>query len=321
MEPEETRHFVPGHLLSDQFDPVQYLDDALPSLALTSKGTSARQARSAQVQSVYSETQDFLSKLNTYNVRTSTELTTLTDEILRSGNRLAYEVEVLRSDAGNLFDLLSVTLQDDIKHFVRDEAGQDGNPASTVDLKDAQKISSSNRDPEFMHQLRLLGHVKSRLEEVIRVFGDALKWPIPPSDVSVTSSLISVSAPELGVANSAEDDRARATIRQYREEITDLLHSEGGGQAGLNAAQKRVESFQDLAIVWKGTAEEKARNKVVDGFAKIVEDRRRALGSSSQATKSQVDLARSNGQPSRLGTPSSAAGGLWRKLRDEMNLD
>lgn len=311
-------------LLDDQFDAVQYLDDILPSLNLTSKGQPAKQNRVAAVQSVSVETQSLLSKLNTYNIRTSTELTNLTDEILRSGNRLAYEVEVLRSDAGSLYDMLSTTLQQDIRQFVHQQAA---NPDIGLDAADESgqtpisKASAVSGDPEFMQQLRLLGHVKLRLEEVIRVFGDALKWPIPPSDVSVASSLISVSAPELGVASSAEDDKARATIRQYREEINDLLNSDGGGQAGLDAASKKVQSFQDLAVVWRGTAEEKARNRVVDGFAKIVEDRRRALGSSNQNSKSYFDSAKSGTQPSRLGTPGSAAGGLWRKLRDEMYLD
>lgn len=322
MDPDESQSALLEGLLEDQFDAVQYLDDMLPSLNLTSKGQSAKQNRVAQIQSVSVETQSLLSKLNTYNIRTSTELTNLTDEILRSGNRLAYEVEVLRSDTGSLYDLLSTTLQQDIRQFVQRQAT---NVDVDVDSVDANGLNSTSNtvsgDPEFMQQLRLLGHVKLRLEEVIRVFGDALKWPIPPSDVSVASSLISVSAPELGVASSAEDDKARATIRQYREEINDLLNSDGGGPAGLNAASKRVQSFQDLAVVWRGTAEEKARNRVVDGFAKIVEDRRRALGSSNQNSKSYFDSAKSSTQPSRLGTPGSAAGGLWRKLRDEMYLD
>lgn len=305
-------------LLDDDFDAVQYLDNALPTLALTSKAQTGKQNRSAQIQAVSLETQGLLSRLNTYNVRTSTELTGLTDEILRGGNRLAYEVEVLRSDANSLYDLLSTTLQEDITYFVQQEVARDDSEDVSGQAL-APETSRLNQDPDFMQQLRLLGHVKSRLEEVIRVFGEALKWPIPPSDVSVASSLISVSAPELGVANSAEDDKARATIRKYREEITDLLSSEAGSQAGLDAASKRVEDFQNLAVVWAGTAEERARNRVVEGFAKIVEDRKRALGSSNQ--NKYLDSAKSNGQPSRLGTPGSAAGGLWRKLRDEMYLD
>lgn len=319
MDLDENRHTVPDGLFDEDFDPVKYLDNILPNFTLTSKIQAGKQNRSGQIHAASTEIQSLVSKLNTYNVRTSTELTGLTDEILRSGNRLAYEVEVLRSDANSLYDLLSNTLQRDISYFVQKEALRNG--AENVDDLDLTSEASSRLPgPEFMQQLRLLGHVKSRLEDVIKVFGEALKWPVPPSDVSVASSLISVSAPELGVANSAEDDKARAVTRQYREEITDLLSSEGGGQAGLEAATRKVEGFQNLVTVWRGTAEERARNRVVEGFAKIVEDRRRALGASNQ-NKSYLDSVKSSSQSSRLGAPGAAAGGLWRKLRDEMYLD
>lgn len=303
------------------FDPVEFLNNSLPSLSLTSQNT-AKQSRPLQLQAASTEMQNELAKLNALNARSSAELTSLTDEILRSGNRLAYEVEVLRSDANSLYDLLSETLREDIQLFVRDE--QMMPPTTTPADEVADSSSLNNRDPEFMQQLRLLGHVKSRLEQVIKVFGDALKWPIPPSDVSMASSLISVSAPEFGVQSTAEDDKARQVIRQYREEISDLLNSEGGGYHGLEAAQKRSGEFQDLALIWKGTAEEKARNRVVDGFSKIVEDRRRLLDSQSQSRRGPYDSGRSSAQPSRTGTPSIPSGGLLgglRKLRDEIYLE
>lgn len=319
MTASGVRDEVSEHLLEEDFDAIQYLNDTLPSLALTSQGT--KQNRTSQLQSTSTEITSRVSKLNAYNARVSTELTTLTEEILRSGNKLAYEVEVLRSDANSLFDLLSETLQEDIQQFVRQDAASKGSGSA----KDVAAMSfEAKNDPDFMQQLRLLGHVKARLEEVIRVFGDALKWPIPPSDVLVASSLISVSAPELGVASTAEDDKARATIRQFREELSDMLHTEGGGIAGLEAANKKLGEWQDLALVWKGTSEEKARNRVVDGFAKIVDDRRRQLESQGRTKRPQQDAARNSGQPSRSGTPSLPTGGLFgglRKLRDEIYLD
>ena len=310
---------ISDRLLNADFDAIQYLNNTLPTLNLTSQG--AKQNRTSQLQSSSADVQAQLSNLNAYNARVSTELTVLTDEILRSGNKLAYEVEVLRSDANSLFDLLSETLKEDIQQLVRNETSV----GSSADEEGAEATAvESKGDPDFMKQLRVLGHVKARLEEVIRVFGDALKWPIPPSDISVASTLISVSAPELGVANSAEDDRARAAIRQFREELSDLLSSEGGGVAGLEAAQKRLDEWQNLALVWRGTAEEKARNRVVDGFTKIVDDRKRQLESQHRTRKPQHDSARNNTQPARSGTPSLPAGGLFgglRKLRDEIYLD
>lgn len=314
---------VPESILDDDFDAVQHLNDTLPPLNLTSNAASAKQNRVAQFQPTVSELQSQVARFSAYNARTSAELASLTDEILRSGNRLAYEVEVLRSDANSLSDLLSETLRDDIRHFVQ-KPYEAGGTKVQEGPEVANGTSESINDPEFMKQLRLLGHVKSRLEEVIQVFGNALKWPIPPSDVSIASSLISVSAPELGVANTAEDNKARATIRQYRDEISDLLNSEGGGMAGLDAAQKRVDEFQNLALVWRGTTEEKARNRVVEGFGRLVEDRRRAIDSQQQTRRAHMDSNRSSPHPSRSGTPSLPGAGLLgnlRKLRDEIYLD
>lgn len=308
-------------LLDEKFDAVEFLNDSLPSLNLSSQ-TTVKQSRPLQLQSASTELQSELTKLNTLNARTSTELTTLTDEILRSGNRLAYEVEVLRSDANSLYDLLSETLREDIQLFVKNEQITEAD--SALSSHDQTNVRSSSGDPEFMQQLRLLGHVKVRLEQVIKVFGDALKWPIPPSDVSMASSLISVSAPELGVQSTAEDDKARHIIRQYREEISDLLNSEGGGHNGLEAAQRRLATFQNLALIWKSTAEEKARNRVVDGFSKIVDDRRKVLDSQGQSRRGPYDSGRNSAQPSRTSTPSVPSGGLFgglRKLRDEIYLE
>lgn len=317
---------LPSRLLLPEFDPIQYLNDSLPNLNITSQGSSANKNRVAQLLASSTDIQAQLAKLNAYNVRTSAELTASTDEILRSSNRLAYEVEVLRSDANTLFDLLSETLKDDIRHFVGDDM-----VVKMGDIADEAKDevtrnggSRGTSDPEFMQQLRMLDHVKSRLEQVVQVFGEALKWPIPPSDVSMASSLISVSAPELGMANSIEDDKARAIIRHYREELVELLNSEGGGYAGVDAAQKRVEEFRVLALVWKGTAEEKARSRVVDSFAKVVDERKRALNAQNQASRPNLDPSRSSAQVSRISTPVLPAGGLFgglRKLRDEIYLD
>ncbi|KAJ9660229.1 hypothetical protein H2198_002735 [Neophaeococcomyces mojaviensis] len=326
MDVDEDRTDLSGGILASDFDPVQYLNDSLPNLNLTSQGPSAKQSRTAQLLSSSTDIQGQLGRLNAYNARASAELTALTDEILRSSNRLAYEVEVLRSDANGLFDLLSDTLKDDIRHFVADDMLV--GPNGSTDEVHSEVVQHGGlrgpTDPEFMQQLRMLGHVKSRLEEVVHVFGEALKWPVPASDVSVASSLISVSAPELGVVSSAEDDKARTTIRQYREEIVDLLSSEGGGYAGVDAAQKRVSQFRNLALVWKSTVEEKARSRIVDSFAKVVDDRKRALSAQNQGSRPYLDSTRSSAQPSRTGTPGLPTGGLFgglRKLRDEIYLD
>jgi hypothetical protein len=243
-------------------------------------------------------------------------LTTLTDEIIRSGNRLAYEVEVIRGDLNGLHELLTESLRDDIHLFVQ-EQGTSG--ATELNNGDNPK------DPDFIKQLRMLGKVKARLEAVITIFGEAMKWSMPTSDMN--STLISVSAPELGIQSTEEDDKARETLRAIRGEINDLLAS-ASGYDGVNAASQRVEEYRQLALLWKGTGEERARTKFVDNLIKVVEDRRKTLDSkkAAQGTKPE-GVHRSNsasGRNQRGSGEMGGAAGLFRnlqRLKDDLYLD
>ena len=301
-------------LSNPTFDAVHYLNDILPNFTLSPQ--SAKQNRALSLQNASSDTQSLLAKINTYNVRSSSELTSLTDEILRSGNRLAYEVESLSGDVNNFYETLSEGLKADIDHFVHNEVAGLDFPGSS------EQRGKAKEDPAFITQLRTLSQVKARLEAVVAVFGEGMKWPLPPSDQSIANSLVSVSAPELGIQSTDEDDKAREAARVIRAEIQELLDSEGGGQLGLNAATKRVEEYRELATIWKGTTEEKPRARSVETLAKLVEDRRRALESRAQRSKSSDATRRSASAQGRI--PKSNTGGLFRnlaKLRDEMYLD
>jgi hypothetical protein len=101
-------------------------------------------------------------------------------------------------------------------------------------------------------------------------------WTFPPSEVSVTSSFLSVSAPEPGSDMHSTEEKGQQVSKQLRDEIADLLIG-GDPIDGIEAAAKRVEELKELAIVWKGTAEERARTKFVESLAKMVEDRHRDL--------------------------------------------
>lgn len=318
-----------------QFDPVQFLNETLPALNLTNQVSSSKQTRTTILQSTSTDVQAFLLKLNTHSVRSSSDLTVITDEILRGGNRLAYEVEVLRGDVSNLYELLTDSLKEDISRFVFDEATQQTADSLTAEVTDAPALGvrdddTTIRDPEFIRQLRLLGNVKSRLEAVIHVFGEALKWPIAPSEVSMATSLISVSAPEFGMASSSEDDKARDYTKKLRDGIIEVLDSDGGGLAGLEAASNKVNDIRDLSQLWKGTVEERARNRVVEGLANLVEERKKLLETRSAPPRSNTDGsgARSSSMPGRAGRlvegSTNTAAGLFRnlqKLRDEIYLD
>ena len=72
------------------------------------------------------------------------------------------------------------------------------------------------------------------------------------------------------------EEKAQQVSKKLRDEIADLLTG-GDPVDGIEAAAKRVEELKELAKVWKGTAEEKARLKFIESLAKMVEDRHREL--------------------------------------------
>ena len=109
-------------------------------------------------------------------------------------------------------------------------------------------------------------------------------------------------------------------MKKLRKEVTELLDSEGGGYAGLDAANRRVEALRTLATVWNTSAEEKARNRFVDSLANIVEDRRRTL---DQADQNQRQ-SKSRSETRRDSDSGAPAGGLFRnlqRLREEIYLE
>lgn len=308
------------------FDPVTFLNDHLPSLNLSSQSQTQKSARTTQIQNASTDTLNLLSTLNVSNIRSTAELTSLSDDVIRSGNRLAYEVEVLRGDVNGLYDLLTESLQDDINLFVQKASDEKEDPE--IDAEDVQSLKSPTQDPDFIVQLRLLGKVKARLESVIAIFGEAMKWPVPPSELPGGSNLISVSAPELGIQNTEEDDKAREVLRNIKSEITELLNSGSNDYASLEAASQRVDEYRQLALLWRATGEEKVRTKFVDTLARLVEDRRKALQARkiSQDVKPDTALRPSSamGRISKASSEVTGAAGLFRnlqRLKDDLYLE
>ena len=194
------------------FDPAEFLNDVLPPLTLASpQSYTPRGSTAVSLAELSTQVQSILTQINAQNVRLSNNLTQLTDEILRSGNRLAYEVEVLRGEAIGLSETLTEALRDDIARFVPDtvESNREANPESEDDGEKAQAVNNGEetvRDPEFITKLRTLNQVRARLEEVVQTFGDSMEWPLPPSETSLTSSFISVSAPEPGSEAQSQEE-------------------------------------------------------------------------------------------------------------------
>jgi hypothetical protein len=280
--------------LMPSFDPADFLNATLPPLSVST--TSSQPLRHAPIPlaELSTQTQTLLSHLGAHTTRLSNALTQLTDEILRSSSRLAYEVEVLRGETLGLSEMLADNLKDDVEKFV--PKGVSATVAEHTSPLTRQRKSSTPRPdtpkatssatleetsepslPPYITQLRTLSLVKNRLESVIKVFGDAMDWTLPPSEVSIASSFISVSAPEPGSESHSREEKGQEVSKKLRDEIAGLLLHTMDGEDGLKSATQRVEELRDLATVWKGTAEEKARGKFVDGLAKMVEDRRKEL--------------------------------------------
>lgn len=331
------------------FDPAEFLNDKLSPLTVASTQPNASRATGAvPVTELSAQVQSLLSQISAQNVRLSSTLSQLTDEILRSGGRLAYEVEVLRGETIGLSETLTEALRDDITKFapnapadditgdtertakVEKETAGDTTPQPTP--QEAEEEGEKNMaagDPEYVTNLRTLNQVRSRLEDVVQAFGDAMEWPLPPSEISFSSSFISVSGPDLGADGHSREEKGQEIMTKLRNEVSALLDSEGGGQGGLAAATRRVEALRTLVAVWKGSAEEKARTRFVDSLAKIVDDRRRALNQQTQPQQTDYNprsqhRSRPSMEQRRDSDSGAPGGGLFRnlqRLREEIYLE
>jgi hypothetical protein len=254
----------------------------------------------SSVAELSTQAQALITQLNAHTTRLSNTLTQLTDDILRSGSRLAYEVELLRGETLSLTETMNESLQGDIRKFVpegqalvrpeearRDEArkggsrseGEDGGEGGGNDGKPKAAAETLTGDyPDYIQELEKLTLVRARLDSVIKTFGDAMDFVFPPSELSIGSSFLSVSAPEPGSEQQSSEEKGQQVLEGLREEIALLLQSRPEDPVeGIARAAQRVEELKELSRVWRGTAEEKGRSKFIDGLAKMVEDRHRQL--------------------------------------------
>ncbi|EYE90229.1 uncharacterized protein EURHEDRAFT_437609, partial [Aspergillus ruber CBS 135680] len=319
---------------SPTFDPADYLNETLPPLTLASTQPNASRAPgSVNLAELSTQVQGVVSSVNAQNVRYSGALTTLVDEILRGGGRLAYEVEVLRGEVLGLVDGLVVDGvgegEGDVARFVpqqehQQEEKQEGETAET-DLENKVEGEKA-QDPSYITNLRTLNAVRARLDEVVQTFGSAMEWPLPPSELSLTSSFISVSAPDVGPESQSLEAKGQEMMEKFRTEVNELLDSD---EKGVETAERRVEEIGRLAGVWKGTAEEKARGRFVEGLVKVVEDRRKLLESQGQGEsgqgQGQGQQQRNDGRTGHRRQESEGpGGGIFRnlqRLRDEIYLE
>lgn len=322
--PDNTTESNPSPLASDKtlrpflaptFDPADYLNATLPawtpsaSARSSSNTNTSANANLNSLTELNNQTQTLLSQLSAQLTRLSAQLTKLTDEILRSGGRLAYEAEILRGETGSLSDVLIDGLADELKRFVpgglkqqlqvrrrsstlRGDSMDDSGPPAGDGAQETDNPKADTSNPQSaagaIANLRTLALVRDRLESVVKVFGAAVDWVVPPSDVNLRSTFISVAGPEAEDTEEREK-RGKAWNDKTRGEVNDTASTQG-----YEAALARVDELQELATVWKGTSEEKARMKFVDNLRKMVEDKKNTSGY-SQASKQSAASSRSYG--------------------------
>ncbi|TQS35625.1 hypothetical protein Golomagni_03949 [Golovinomyces magnicellulatus] len=257
--------------LDSSFDPPNYFNSNLPSLHGSKAPSSGK--NSVPLTELAPLAQTVVSQLSANTARLNTVLTQLTDEILRSGKALT---EVLHDD---LARFIPTDLDNDLKKKAEEQKTPTGLPDKlSGTIFNTKSDLSTIQEPPFVQQLRVLTLVRSRLESVIKVFDDAMAWSFPPSEVSTASSFFSVSGPEIGsgIHGCSTEDRGQKVSKKIRSEISEALNHEDPIH-GIESATKRVEEFEGLAIVWKGTSEERARLKFIESLAKMVKERHRDL--------------------------------------------
>ncbi|KAF4510852.1 hypothetical protein G6O67_002711 [Ophiocordyceps sinensis] len=262
--------------LSPSFDAAAFLNASLPPLGKR-QGPSQGGLEPVPLAELSAQAQALLSQLNAQTTRLSNTLTQLTDDILRSGSRLAYEVELLRGKTLGLSECLHETLQDDIKQFIPGGLQREATVTGGDGGESAGHSGQEAEDPSYIKQLQMLTLVRSRLDSVIKTFGDAMTFTFPPSELSVSSSFLSVSAPDPGSEQQSSEEKGQQVLKQLRDEISGLLDASDDPVQGIEKAATRIEELKELTSVWKGTAEEKGRSRFIEGLAKMVEDRHREL--------------------------------------------
>lgn len=287
--------------LKSSFDPTAFLNATLPAPTKTATMPLADLSDRAQA---------LVSQLDGQTTTLTETLTQLTDDILKSGSRLTYEVELLRGETVGLSETLHETLQEHVRQFVPGGLPREPAPKGSEEKEEKEEEKSKGdeaEDPECIKQLQTLTLVRAQLDSVIKIFGAAMEFSFPPSEVSVGSSFLSVSAPEPGSEQQSSEEKGQQALRRLRDEISSLLGSaaaddEDAAVQGIERAAARVAELKELATVWNGTAEEKGRYRFIDSLARMVEDRHRDLMVASGRREGKPTEART--QPGGFGLMS-----------------
>lgn len=284
--------------LQQSFDPADYLNATLSTLHLPTHAAISKPQNAVSLADLSSQTQTLLSHLNAQASRLTNLLTQLTDEILRSGSRLAYEVEVLRGETTSLSETFNDTVKPDIDLFIPSglsTAAPTAKETPTDDAKPSQDgpAPPTAPEPEYIARLRTLTQVRQQLDTVIQTFNAAMQWPCPPLD-----SLFSVSDAQ----SQQQEAKAKEFADNLRSDVVGMISDAADPKEGYEEAMNRIQGLKDLLGVFKGTAEEKSRARFVEGLEKLAAEKLREVERGEQSR---------SGTPlrgvERMGTPSKLA--------------
>jgi hypothetical protein len=172
--------------LKDNFSPVEYLNAVLPPLSISVNSQASKQRNASSLAEVAAHTQATATQLSASTARLSETLTSMTDDIIRAGSRLAYEVEVLRADAVALSETLNEGLAEDIKLFAPQgleptrpeaavaKAGEASSNQAAEGEHRPERVPLSDEPPDLA-RLRMLSTVRERLDSVVQVFDQAMQ--------------------------------------------------------------------------------------------------------------------------------------------------
>lgn len=264
--------------LQPDFDPATYLNTTLPTLT-TATNLNRQQSHTANVVTLSAETQSLLTQLSAQTSRLSTSLTQMTDEIIRSGGRLAYEVELLRGEAIGLTDALESGLKDDLEVF---KSAKDSNTGVVLADEQLGEPSTTTNGAQsdtrgYLDRLHILSTVRERLDAVVKIFDEAMHWPVAPSEVTATSnSIISIAAPTSDEAVRAQELKAQQFNKQIEAEVNDMSSVDIADDTA--SALTRRDQLKRIAPVWHGTTEEKARTKVLNELQDLIDEKLKTIG-------------------------------------------
>lgn len=126
------------------------------------------------------------------------------------------------------------------------------------------------------------------------------------------------------------EQQGQEALAKLKAEVEEMLLADDG----LTRARARVQELKECVGVWKGTGEEKARMKWVEGLEGWVEEAGRKKGGGATGATREGVLATPSGIGGREearsvismigrdeGRPSSRGPGFLRRLRDEIYME